>query len=146
MNVADLLELQCTFKGQREVVLPTQIEKRAGIPVAFSNPADHRLDRQRLAHKVGQLFQSLDIGKPLLQTHVTQPPKIECKQGHHNALTGESFGTGHPDFRTSMQVDAAVSLAGDRATDRVADRQRRMPLPLHLAEGRQRVCRLARLR
>ena len=45
-----------------------------------------------------------------------------------------------------MQIDAAVGLAGDRAADDVADRQRRMALALHLAQGGQRVGRFAALR
>ena len=45
-----------------------------------------------------------------------------------------------------VQVDAAVRLAGDGAADDVADGERRVALALRLAQGRQRVGRLARLR
>ena len=44
-----------------------------------------------------------------------------------------------------MQVDAAVSLAGDRTADDVAQRQRRVALALRLAQGGERVGGLAGL-
>ena len=75
-----------------------------------------------------------------------QPAEVQGEHRQHDALRGERLGRGDADFRAGVQVDAAVGLAGDRAADDVADRQRRMPLALHLAQRGQRVGRLAALR
>ena len=63
-----------------------------------------------------------------------------------SALRRERLGRGHADFRPGVQINAAVGLAGDRAADDVADRQRRMPFAFHFAQGGQRVGRFAALR
>ncbi len=48
--------------------------------------------------------------------------------------------------RDGVQVDAAIRFLSDARADDVANRKGSMPLPLHFAQGRQRVGRLAALR
>ena len=75
-----------------------------------------------------------------------QPAEIQGQHRQHRALRGEGLGRGHADLRSGAEVDAAVGLLGDGAADHVADAQRGAALALHLAQGRQRVGRLAALR
>ena len=74
-----------------------------------------------------------------------QPAEVQRQHRQHDHLGRERLGAGDADLGPGVQVDAAVGLAGDRAADGVDDRQRGMAPPLGLAEGAQRVGRLARL-
>ena len=74
-----------------------------------------------------------------------QPAQVEGQQRQDGDLGRERLGAGDADLGAGVEVDAAVGLAGDRAADGVDDRQRRVPPPLGLAEGAERVGGLARL-
>ena len=86
------------------------------------------------------------IRMPASKLKLRSRPKYKRQHRQRDALRREGLGRGDADFRPGVQVDAAVGLLGDRAAHDVADRQRRMPLALHLAQGRQRVGRFAALR
>ena len=72
-------------------------------------------------------------------------PSWRASMRQHGDLRREGLRAGDADLGPGVEVDAAVGLAGDRRADDVADGQRRMPPPLRLAEGPERVGRLARL-
>ena len=86
------------------------------------------------------------IRSPASKLRCRSRPKYRAQQRHHDALRREGLGRGDADFRAGVQVDAAVGLAGDRAADDVADRQRRVALALHFAQRGERVDRFAALR
>ena len=94
----------------------------------------------------GSAVQLVDDPQAGFEAEVAHAAEVEGEQCQHDALRRERLGGGDADLRAGVQIDAAVGLAGDRAADDVADRQRRMALALHLAEGGQRVGRLAALR
>ena len=77
---------------------------------------------------------------------MTQPAEVQRQHGQDGDLVGEGLGASDADLRPGVQVDAAVGFPGDAAAHHVAQGQGRMPLPLALAQGSQRVGCLARLR
>ena len=86
------------------------------------------------------------IRKPGAEAQMPQPAEIQGQHRQHDALRRERLRRGDADFRPGVQINAAVGFLGDRAADDVANRQRRMPLALDLAQRGQRVGRLAALR
>src|SRR5579884_2272522 len=77
---------------------------------------------------------------------MTKPAEVEREHGEDGNLIGERLGAGHADFRAGVQVNAAVGLAGNAATDDIAEGQSRMTFALRLAQRRQRVGGFSRLR
>ena len=59
---------------------------------------------------------------------------------------GERFGRGDADLRPGVHVDAAIAFAGDGARHVVANAEGAMAFALALAQGRERIGRLAALR
>ena len=145
VDVADLLELQRPFERDREVEVAAEVEGAPGRGDPLGG-----LDRSARSCRtspisVGDRLDRIDDGQAVGEREVPEPAQVERQQGQDGDLGRERLGAGDADLGAGVQVDAAVGLAGDRAADGVDDRQGRMPPPLRLAEGAQRVGRLARL-
>ena len=70
---------------------------------------------------------------------------MKRQKQQHGHLRRERLGAGDADLGAGVEIDAAVGLAGDRAADRVDDRQGRVSAALGFSQGAQRVRRFARL-
>ena len=115
------------------------------VLVLLGDPPDLVVAAQGPGDRVRQGVQLLDHPAALQARQVAEPAEEQGQHGQDRDLRGERLGAGDADLRPGVQVDAAVGLAGDRAADDVADGQRPVPLPFRLAQGGQRVGRLARL-
>ena len=113
--------------------------------VPFGDLAHPALALQRLADQVRQGVQLTHHLRSLNRRQVAHPAEIEGQHGQDGDLVGERLGAGHADLGAGVEVDAAVGLPRDAAADDVAQGQRRVPLALALAQGGQRVGRLAGL-
>ena len=146
VDVADLLQLQRPLQRHRVVILPAQVQEVGDVAVPLGDAAHVVVAGQRAAHRVGDRTQFSDHLRPLQAGQMAHAAEVEGEHGQDGDLIGERLGAGHADLRTGMQIDAAVGLAGNAAADDVAQSQSRMALALRLAQRRQGVGRLARLR
>ena len=79
----------------------------------------------------------------LQDAQVAEPGQPERHQRERGDLAGERLGAGDADLGAGVQVDAAVHLARDGRADHVDQPERAGAAALGLADGRQRVGRLA---
>ena len=69
----------------------------------------------------------------------------EGYHGEHGDLACECLGAGHADFRTGVQVDAAIACTCNRRTDTVTDGECGCAFLLGFAESGERICSFAGL-
>ena len=72
--------------------------------------------------------------------------QLQREEVERDELRRERLGRGDADLRTGVRVDRAFGFARGHAADHVADREAARALALGLAQRRQRVGGLARLR
>ena len=73
-------------------------------------------------------------------------PKYRASSAITTHCDVNAFVDATPISGPGVQINAAVGLAGNRAADDVANRQRRVALAFHFAQGGQRIDRFAALR
>ena len=73
-------------------------------------------------------------------------PAAIASDGEHRELAGKGLGRGHADFGARRRSEDDVGFARDGAFRHVDDRQRDLAIGLGIAQRRQRIGGLARLR
>ena len=108
---------------------------------------DAGLARHRLRHQAGN---GDELADQLLFRHLVhqpaQPCKTDGKAGEHGKLAGEGLGGSHANLRPGQCQGGDVTFARNGGGRHVDDSHQVLALLLGVAQGGQRIRRLARLR
>ena len=85
VNVADLFELQCTFKGRWKIVVTTEVKKVITVLVLFRDFGDVIILFERELDLIGNRLDSLDHFTTFIVAHMSQATQI--KSQHHQRHT-----------------------------------------------------------
>ena len=145
VNVADFLELQRTFHGDRVAEVATEVQEVVGLAERLCNFGDAVGELERFGHEVRELQEVLhDVGARF-KAESALTAEQEGNHGEHGHLACECLGAGHTDFWTGVQVDATVACTCNRRTDTVTDGKCGCTFLLGFAESGERVCGFTRL-
>src|SRR5262249_33605456 len=147
VDVGDLLQLQCPFERQREGAAAAEIEHIARLGYLERDFADALVMVQDLARPRRDRGQEAD--ELPLAGMGDRPPRSrqgDGKAGEYGELRRERLGRGDADFGTGQGRQYDIGLASDRAFGLVDDGDDLLTLRLGVAQRRQSVGRLARLR
>ena len=148
VDVRDLLQLQRAFERDRIVDAAAEVQEvaRAGRTAARSlRSCGSTL--QRLLEQQRQLQQRVDVRLRRFGDSVPRIwPRYSASRCSATSCDVNALVEATPISGPGVRVDRAVGLARRHAADHVADRELRAPFFLRLAQRRQRVRRLARLR
>ncbi len=145
VNVADLLQLECSLERDGIVQVSSEVESTSRGSDQPRGLFDGRLRLQDFTHERRDRLDRIDDGHSIRKRKVPQPRQMERQQEQDGHLRGERLGAGDSDLEAGVKVNPALGLAGDRAADRVHDRQRGMAAALGFAQCAERIGRFARL-
>lgn len=145
VDVADFLELQSAFHGDRVAEVATEVQEVVCLAERLGNFGDAVGELERFRHEIRKFQKVLhDVGA-CFKAESALAAEQEGNHGEHGHLACESLGAGHADFRTGVQVDATVACASDRRTDTVTDGECGCAFLLGFAESGERICSFAGL-
>ena len=144
-DVADLLELERTFEGDRIVVLTAHEEHDLCAGVAAGDRRDLLLKFDNTGDQGGEFLQFGDDPTACGTREVADSPQEKGDQGEHGDLGREGLRCRHADLRTGVHVDTPVALPGDGACNIVANAEGAVTLALALPKGGERIGRLSTL-
>ena len=124
-----------------------EIEHVAALGEIARQLLDLRLERERLRHQARHLDQRPhQLAFVVLRQHAARAAGGDREAGQHRELAGERLGRGDADLRAGERRHHDVALARDRRGRHVDDREDVLLVRLGVAQRRQRVGGLARLR
>ena len=145
VNVADFLELQRTFHGDRVAEVATEVQEVVCLAERLCDFGDAVGELERFGHEIRELQEVLhDVGARF-KAESALTAEQEGNHGEHGHLACECLGAGHTDFRTGVQVNATVACASDCRTNAVTDGECCCAFLLGFAESGERVCGFTRL-
>jgi hypothetical protein len=122
VGVADFLQLQGPFQGDRIAQPAAQKQHVVGVLPAPRNLVRLVAALERLAHRRRHRQQRLQrlTGRNAVERAATAA-EIDREQQQRRKLGGEALGRCHADFGTGVGIERAVGRARDHAVDHVRD-------------------------
>ena len=147
VDVANLLQLQCTFQSHRILESATQIDEIASVCKRTAQVSYLIVQLQHFLHlgrNVPELLCNLLIfafadGSLLLTDG-------ECQEDENGNLTGERLGRGNTNLWTYVNIGTRICLSCDGRTDGVTDTIDKRPALLGKLDGCQGISGLTTLR
>ena len=147
VNVGDFLELERTLQRERKAGAPTEIEDVAALGEIAREVLDLRLERERLRHQARSLGQRAHhLALLLLGQHSASAAGRQRKTGEYRKLAREGLGRRDADLGASERRHHRVAFARDRRAGDIHHRERMLFVLLGVAQRRERVGGLTRLR
>ena len=145
VDVADFLELQGAFHGDRVAEVATEVQEVVRLAEGLCDFGDAVGELEGLCDEIRKFRKVLDDVGACLEAEAALAAEQEGYHGENGHLACERLGACDSDFRACVQVDAAVACARDGRTDSVTDGERGCAFLLGFLEGGERIGRFAGL-
>ncbi len=139
MDVADFLELQGAFHGDRVAEVAAEVQEVVCLAERLRDFGDAVGELERFGNEVRKFREILDDVGAGFKAEAALATEQERDHGEYGDLACERLGAGYTDFRACVQIDAAVACACDCRADSVTDGKCGCAFLLGFLEGGERV-------
>ena len=122
VNIGNLFEFEGTFQRDREHQLSTKEEAVLVFGILLGDGCDFIVLLKHLFHLLGHSPESFHYLNAILITQVAKATEVEREHSRDHNLRCKCLGRSHPNLRTGVLVNTAITLAGDGRADAVVDR------------------------